>query len=234
MKGLMSLAPIQSELLVRIAQHVENGKADAATDIPRGSKGRSGAVEAVREALEAGIAPPVVLEDGLLAGLRAIGKRFAANEAFIPELLVASRAMKAGVAVLRPLLAGGKTPVRGVFVVGTVRGDLHDIGKNLVGLVLEGAGWQVEDLGLDCTPQQFVDAVRRHPGCAVGLSALLTTTMLNMRSTIAAIRAERPDTCILVGGAPLTAQFAADIGANGYGRDPTEAVTLLDRHIPAA
>ena len=120
--------------------------------------------------------------------------------------------MHAGFAMLKPCFTEQAAPSRGTFVIGTVRGDLHDIGKNLVSIILEGAGWQIVDLGVDCAPKRFVEAVQQHAGCAVGLSALLTTTMVNMQATIAAIRAVSPTTKVLVGGAPVTAKFAEEIG----------------------
>lgn len=230
----MSTDPQPDGLLEQIARCVQTGKLDANTDIPRGSRGRPGVVELVREALERGLPAKAVLDDGLLAGLNVVGRRFAAGEVFIPEVLVAARAMKAGVELLRPHLTAGDTQPRGEFIIGTVRGDLHDIGKNLVAIMLEGAGWRVHDLGVDCPPERFVEALRAHPGAAVGLSALLTTTMLNMKDAVAAIRETSPQTVILVGGAPVTADFAREIGADGYGADPQQAIDILDRLCPRA
>ncbi len=218
----------------RIARCVESGKLDAETDIPRGSRGQPGVVELVREGLQRGLPAKQLLDDGLLAGLSAVGRRFAAGEVFIPEVLIAARAMKAGVELLRPHLSAGEAEPRGEFIIGTVRGDLHDIGKNLVAIMLEGAGWRVHDLGVDCPPQRFVEALREHPGAAVGLSALLTTTMLHMKDTVAAIRDAFPQTVILVGGAPVTEDFAREIGADGYGADPQQAIEILDRLCPRA
>jgi methanogenic corrinoid protein MtbC1 len=148
--------------------------------------------------------------------------------------LIAARAMRAGFDVLKPAFADEQAFSRGVFVIGTVRGDLHDIGKNLVAIILEGSGWQIVDVGTDCPTDKFIEAIDRHPGCAVGLSALLTTTMMNMGETVTAIRRHRSETVVLVGGAPVTADFARDIGADGYGADPTEAIALLDALIPAS
>jgi 5-methyltetrahydrofolate--homocysteine methyltransferase len=217
----------------QIAACVEQGKTDAATNIPAGSRGQPGVVELVATALGAGESPEAVLKHGLLAGMQVVGRKFAANEVFIPEVLISARAMRAGLGALRPAFTGRPMPQRGVFVIGTVRGDMHDIGKNLVGMILEGAGWQVVDLGIDCAADAFTAAVQQRPGCVVGLSALLTTTMLHMRDTIAAIRASSPDTVILVGGAPVSAAFAEEIGASGYAADPVAAIELLDRLVPA-
>ncbi len=221
-------------VLEHIAACVETGKADAQMDIPPGSAGQPGVVEHIRQALDDGVMPQVILQDGLLAGMGRVGRRFAANEVFIPDVLIAARAMQAGFAVLKPCFADQTVPSRGVFVIGTVRGDLHDIGKNLVSIILEGAGWRIVDLGADCPPERFVEAVRQNPGCAVGLSALLTTTMMNMPVTIEAIRAVSPETRVLVGGAPVTAAFADQIGADGYADDPTAALAVLDALLPSA
>jgi 5-methyltetrahydrofolate--homocysteine methyltransferase len=182
----------------------------------------------VRQALEEGQSPAAVLAGGLIAGMDRVGQDFKAGEIFIPEVLVAARAMHAGMAVLRPLLAAGEVPSRGRCVVGTVRGDLHDIGKNLVRMMLEGAGFEVIDLGTDVSPEAFVAAVREHRPRLVGLSALLTTTMLNMPATLEALRAAglRDQVRVLVGGAPVTAAYAAQIGADGYAPDAAAAVDL--------
>ncbi|MFH0979927.1 MAG: cobalamin-dependent protein [Planctomycetota bacterium] len=215
-----------------IGECVRLGKTDAGTDIPRGTKGQPGVVEWVRRALHDGVKPRTILEQGLLPSMQETGRRFAAGEIFLPEVLIAARAMQAGVAELKPALAGGELPTRGVFIIGTVRGDLHDIGKNIVGIMLQGAGWRVEDLGVDCPAERFLETLGRHPGGAVGLSALLTTTMLNMREIVAAIHACRPHTVVLVGGAPVTAAFAGRIGASGYAADPVQAIELLNRLMP--
>lgn len=222
----------QQDLLARIGKCVQTGKANAAQNIPRGSAGQPGVTELCTEALAHGLSARTVLEQGLLAGMQVIGKKFAANEVFIPEVLISARAMHAGLAVLKPHFAEAESTPKGVFVIGTVRGDLHDIGKNLVAIIFEGAGWKVVDLGTDCPPEKFVAAVRQHPGCVVGMSALLTTTMVAMRDTVTAIRKECSDTIVLVGGAPVTAAFAREIGADGYADDPSGAVTLLDELIP--
>jgi 5-methyltetrahydrofolate--homocysteine methyltransferase len=178
----------------------------------------------VEAALAEGEAASAVLEHGLTAGMAVIGRRFRANEIFVPEVLIAARAMKAGLSQLEPILsAAGVAPV-GTFVIGTVRGDIHDIGKNLVGMMLRGAGFSVVDLGVNVMPQAFVDAAKQHGAQLVGLSALLTTTMVQMRPTIDALRAASPDVKVLVGGAPVSPEFAASIGADGYGANATDAV----------
>ena len=219
-------------VLQDISRCVSSGKTDAMTDIPAGSKGQPGVVELVTGALAAGHPAQSILERGLLGGMQVVGRKFVANEVFIPEVLIAARAMKAGMELLRPHFAEAEMPTRGTFVVGTVKGDLHDIGKNILGMVLEGAGWRVVDLGIDCPAGKFVAAVEEHPGCVVGLSALLTTTMMSMREIVAAVRQKRSEAVILIGGAPVTAAFAEQIGASGYAANPPEAVELLDRLAP--
>ncbi|MCP4590089.1 MAG: cobalamin-binding protein [bacterium] len=215
-------------VLARVCACVQAGKSDANTDIPPGSLGQPGVAEWVEMAIERGASPQTILEEALTAGMNAIGKRFAANEVFIPEVLIAARSMHVGLAKLKPLFVEQGMPSRGVLVIGTVLGDLHDIGKNLVGMLFEGAGWKVIDLGVDCPAEKFLAAVAENPGCAVGLSALLTTTMVSMGETVKSIRAQAPQAIILVGGAPVTEAYAREIGASGYAPDPAAAIELLD------
>ncbi len=225
-------ADSNSEFLKRISELVQSGKTNAETDIPPGSKGTPGVVETTQEALAAGISAEQILEQGLLGGMQILGKKFAANEVFIPEVLIAARAMQAGFAELKDSFSEKEVPSRGVFVIGTVKGDLHDIGKNLLAIILEGSGWEIKDLGTDCPPEKFIEAIDRYPGCVIGLSALLTTTMSAMRDTVQAIKNKNPETVVLVGGAPVTADFASQIGADGYAADPSAAVGLLVELVP--
>jgi len=224
----------QQDILANIATCVQTGKADASMNIPFGSQGQPGVAEWVDQAIAKDVSPQTIVADGLMAGLQVIGKKFANNEVFIPEVLIAARAMHAGMNKLKPLFVEQNMPVRGVFVMGTVQGDLHDIGKNLVCMLLEGAGWQIVDLGVDCAPEKFVTAIKEHPDCAIGLSALLTTTMVAMGKAVAAIRESFPDKVVIVGGAPVTDAFAKEIGASGYAADPSAAIDLLDKLLPAA
>jgi len=201
-------------MLETIYENVLNGNADAVVD-------------AVRKALEDGIAPGTILTDGMIAAMSEIGRRFEAGEAFVPEMLIAARAMKAGLAVLRPHLVEADIKPLGKVVLGTVQGDLHDIGKNLVGMMMEGAGFEVIDLGTDVSPQRFVQAVREHQPRFVGMSALLTTTMVNMQNVINELKEAglRDRVVVMVGGAPLTQQFADSIGADLYAPDASSAVS---------
>ena len=192
-------------------------------------KGDSEAVaELVQDALDDGMAPGDVLNTALLAGMEEVGRDFKAGDLFVPEVLFSARAMQAGMEVLRPLLADSDIASTGKYVLGTVKGDLHDIGKNLVRMMLEGAGFDGVDLGVDIEPSAFVDAVREHQPDVVGMSALLTTTMTQMKTTIEALEEAglRDSVKIMVGGAPVTAAFAEQIGADAYAADAASAVDV--------
>ena len=181
----------------------------------------------VQQALDAGLKPGDVLADGLIAGMDRVGRDFKNGDLFVPEVLIAAKAMHAGMAILRPLLVGDVTVTRmGKCVIGTVQGDLHDIGKNLVKMMMEGAGFEVVDLGVDVKPEKFVAAVREHQPKLVGMSALLTTTMVNMKTTIDALQAAglRNSVKIMIGGAPVTDAYARQIGADAYSADAGAAV----------
>jgi 5-methyltetrahydrofolate--homocysteine methyltransferase len=182
--------------------------------------------ELVKQALTQGLSPKEVLSDGLIAGMDRVGRDFKAGDLFVPEVLVAARAMHAGMNILRPLLVGSDVVTAGKCIIGTVKGDLHDIGKNLVKMMLEGAGFEIVDLGVDVKPEAFVAAVREHQPSIVGMSALLTTTMVSMKTTIEALKEAglRDSVKIMVGGAPVTETFARDIGADAYSADAGSAV----------
>ncbi len=186
------------------------------------------------EALAAGLSVDEVLEDGLIAGMRVVGEDFKHNRVFVPEVLLAARAMKAGMAVLRPLLTERKDAgSQGTVVMGTVKGDLHDIGKNLVGMMAEGAGFTIVDLGTDTSADEFLRAITDRDAAIVGMSALLTTTMIYMKTVVEAVRSKGLDVKIAVGGAPVTQQFCNDIGADGYAADAASAVELFKRLVAA-
>lgn len=184
--------------------------------------------ELVQDLLDGGMAPGEVLSDALLVGMDKVGRDFKAGNLFVPEVLFAARAMQAGMDVLRPLLADSEIASSGKYVLGTVQGDLHDIGKNLVRMMLEGGGFEAIDLGVDVSPSAFVDAVREHEPDLVGISALLTTTMAQMKVTIEALEEAglRDSVKIMVGGAPVTAEFAEQIGADAYAPDAASAVDI--------
>jgi 5-methyltetrahydrofolate--homocysteine methyltransferase len=184
--------------------------------------------ELVQKALDQGMHPEEILSGGLIAGMDEVGKDFKAGDLFVPEVLIAARAMHAGMDILRPLLAESDVPSVGKYLIGTVAGDLHDIGKNLVKMMLEGAGFETVDLGTDVTPETFVEAVREHQPTVVGMSALLTTTMTSMKATVEALTEAglRDSVKIMVGGAPVTAPFAEEIGADAYAPDAASAVDV--------
>ena len=190
---------------------------------------RSITEEALREKAE----PLTLLNDHLVPAMNEVGRRYECHQFFVPELLLAARAMKASLELLRPLLAERGTEPVGRAVVGTVKGDLHDVGKNLVASLLEGGGFEVTDLGVNVPPEKFVEVVREKNAQIVGLSALLTTTMPSMKLTVEAFEAAglRDKVKILIGGAPVTQRFADEIGADGYGENAPSAVTLARRSL---
>jgi len=163
-----------------------------------------------------------------MAGMKRVGEKFEAGKAFIPDMLISAKAMNAAMEHLKPFFESGSLKLKGTFVLGTVTGDLHDIGKNIVRMVLTGSGWKVIDLGVDVAPEKFVESVGANPGCYVGLSALLTTTMTQMEATGKAIKEKSPDTKVFVGGAPLSQDFSDKIGTDGYFADPNSFAKYLD------
>ncbi len=191
--------------------------------------------EKVQEAIDAGVGPGVILQDSLIPAMAEVGKLFEEGEYFVPEMLIAARAMKAGLALLRPLLVAADVKPAGKVAAGTVKGDLHDIGKNLVCMMLEGAGFEIVDLGVDVPPEKFIDAIANQGVNIVAMSALLTTTMPNMKSTLEAIKAAgvRDKVKVMVGGAPVTDAYAKEIGADGYAADASRAVTLAKALVAA-
>ncbi len=186
-----------------------------------------------RQALDDGFSANTILDDGLIAGMAVVGIKFRDNIIFVPEVLVAARAMKAGMAHIEPILSESGIEPLGTVIMGTVKGDLHDIGKNLCNMMLRGAGFVVHDLGVDTSPDEFIDAVMEHEAEVLGMSALLTTTMPNMGKTIDAFEENglRDVVRIMVGGAPLTQEFADDFGADGYGKDAIECVDIAKRFL---
>ena len=204
-----------SDTLKRISEELYEGNAKAVVDLTNG-------------ALAEGMTASQVLNDGLVAGMDRVGADFRDGQLFVPEVLVCARAMHAAMDILRPLLAEGESVTAGKVLIGTVSGDLHDIGKNLVAMMLEGGGFEVVDLDIDVSPEQFVQAVKKERPDLIGMSALLTTTMTSMGQTVdALVEAGVRDTVkIMLGGAPVTDQYAQEIGADGYAADAAGAVEL--------
>ncbi len=196
----------------------------------------TGVAAGVQLALESGLPPADILDQGLLAAMAEIGRRFEYSECFVPEMLVAARAMQQGLAVLKPHLVKANVAPAGVVVLGTVRGDLHDLGKNLVGLMLEGIGFEIIDLGVDVPPDEFVAAAQRHQPAFVGLSAMLTTTMPNMLRTVEALKEAglRDRVTVMVGGAPVTQHFCDQIGADLYAPDAAIAANRVKAWLNTA
>jgi len=189
--------------------------------------------EGVQIALDAGVDAAVILQQGLIPAMGEVGRLFEAGEYYVPEMLVAARAMQSGLALLKPFLVQSNAKPAGKVVIGTVKGDLHDIGKNLVAMMLEGAGFQIMDLGSNVSPERFIEALQEDQVDILGLSALLTTTMTMMRSTITAIEQAglRDRVKIIVGGAPVTRAYAEEIGADGYAPDASRAVSLAKQLV---
>ena len=209
---------------------IERGKINAKSPHPPDMKGQEGADELARKALDQGIPPQEVLSKSMVVAMEHVGVRFRNKEIFVPDVLMSAKAMSAAMEHLKPFFKSDALKHRGTIVMGTVRGDLHDIGKKIVAMVIEGAGWQVVDLGSDVSTEKFLSAVDQNPGCAVGLSALLTTTMVNMGTTVQKVKEKHPGTKVIIGGAPVTADFAKRIGADGYSADPQGAVEFLNTH----
>jgi 5-methyltetrahydrofolate--homocysteine methyltransferase len=201
------------EILSEIADKLEAGEDEKVRALTEG---------ALAQSIEA----PTILNEGLIAGMQTIGERFGAHEIFLPDVLLAAKAMNAGLAVLEPHLGQGDVSTRGKVVIGTVQGDLHDIGKNLVGIMLAGAGFEVIDLGKDVSPQQFVDKARESGANVIGMSALLTTTMPVMKQVVSLLKEQGLDSSVrtVIGGAPVTEEYAREIGADAYGFDAANAV----------
>ena len=195
-------------------------------------KGKANDVKAaVQQALDDGLEPGTILTDGLLSGMGVIGERFKKNEVYVPEVLIAARAMKAGMEILQPELASSGVEPKGTAIIGTVKGDLHDIGKNLVCMMLEGAGFKVCDIGIDVDPEKFVEEAKANNADVIGVSALLTTTMTNMKAVIDAVKASDCTAKIMIGGAPVTQAFCDEIGADGYAADAASAADLASSFI---
>jgi len=185
-----------------------------------------GVKELIKKALDEGVEVEKILNEGLVAGMDVVGKKFQANEFYVPEMLIAARAMKAGMEIIKPILIQEDVKSKGTVVLGTAKGDLHDIGKNLVGMMLEGAGFEVIDMGVDVAPEKFIQTAKEKKAHLIGVSALLTTTMVGMKDVIKALKEAGLDgkVKVMIGGAPLTQSYADEIEADGYAPDAASAV----------
>jgi methanogenic corrinoid protein MtbC1 len=216
-----------NDILNEIARCVETGKIDRVSPYPPDMKGQDGADELTKKAIESGIRPDEILENALIQAMAVVGDRFSRKEIYVPQMLMAAKAMNSAMKHLKPFFQSGETKRKGKFIIGTVSGDLHDIGKNLVSMMIEGGGWEVIDLGVDVGTDKFLKAIDENPGAIVGLSALLTTTMENMKKTVISLKEKHSGLKILVGGAPVTKEYCDKIGADFYSPDPQGAVNYL-------
>lgn len=216
------------ELLSKIAHCVEFGKVDKNAPFPPDMKGQDGADELTRQALDEGIKADVILKEALVTGMDRVGKKFAEKKVFIPQMLMSAKAMNAAVEHLKPFFKSGEVQRKGKFILATVQGDLHDIGKNLVKMSIEGAGWEVIDLGVDVKAEKLMETLNENPDAVIGLSALLTTTMANMKTAVAEIKAKSANTKVVIGGAPVNNDFCIEIGADFYAPDPQGVVKFLN------
>ena len=220
-----------NDILEQIALCVENGKINQKSPYPPSMKGQLGADELTLQALEEGVAPADVLSKGLIVGMGRIGVKFRENKVFVPQVLMSAKAMSGAMAHLKKYFMDGSVKRKGKLIIGTVEGDLHDIGKNLVSMIAEGKGYEVIDLGVDVPAEKFIDAIKVNPGAFVGMSALLTTTMANMEKINKQIKSEFPEVITCVGGAPLNNEFAQKIGADYYTDEPQALVEILDKLV---
>jgi len=217
-----------NEIIEKLTTCIEFGKINQKSPFPPSMRGEVGADELTKQALEEGIKPTEILEQGLIPGMNAVGLKFSQGKVFVPEMLMAAKAMSTALVHLKPYFQSGEVKRKGTFIIGTVFGDLHDIGKNLVAMTVEGAGWEVIDLDVDVKDETFLNTLEKYPNSTVGISALLTTTMANMESVVKMLKEKHPATKILVGGAPLNFEFSKKIGADFYSRDPQGAVAYLN------
>jgi 5-methyltetrahydrofolate--homocysteine methyltransferase len=220
-----------SDIIEQISHCIEFGKINAASPYPPDMRGQEGADELTRKALEQGEDPGKILNEGMVAGMEKVGKKFSENKVFVPQMLMSAKAMSTAMQHIKPYFLSGSVKRKGTIIIGTVAGDLHDIGKNLVGMMFEGAGWEVIDLGVDVNAEKFVAALKEKPGSSVGLSALLTTTMVHMENIVQEIRKMANGTRILIGGAPVNMEFCKKIGADFYSPDPQGAVSYLNQQV---
>jgi methanogenic corrinoid protein MtbC1 len=220
-----------TDILKKLSYCVEVGKMDKLSQYPPSMRGEDGADELAKKALEEGVRPDEILGEALIPAMAIVGNRFSKKEIYVPQMLMAAKAMNSAMKHLKPFFLSGETKRKGKFIIGTVSGDLHDIGKNLVAMMIEGGGWEVIDLGVDVSTDKFMKSIGENPDAVIGLSALLTTTMENMKKTVGTIREKHIGAKILVGGAPVTMDYCRLIGADFYSPDPQGAVNYLNQLV---
>ncbi len=218
-----------NELLGKLAACIEFGKVNLASPYPPHMKDQEGADEITRRALDGGVDPQDILYFGLMPGMERVGIKFRENRVFVPQVLMSARAMSTAMLHLKPYFLSGAARQKGTYIIGTVLGDLHDIGKNLVAMMVEGNGYKVVDLGTDVNSEKFIAAIKENTGAVVGLSALLTTTMVNMQHITSEIKKAVPETLVTIGGAPVNHDFCKKIGADFYAPDPQGVVEFLNK-----
>ena len=216
------------ELYKSLAHAIEFGKINKASPYPPNLKGQDGADEFTKQLLDAGASAGDILSKALILGMEKVGIKFRNNEIFVPQVLMSAKAMDTAMQHLKPLFTSGDGQRKGTFIIGTVEGDLHDIGKNLVAMMVEGNGYEVIDLGTDVKAEVFIQEAEKHPDSVIGLSALLTTTMGNMEKIVKAIKEKDPDRKVCIGGAPISQEFCDQIGADHYSQDPQGVVEFLN------
>jgi len=217
-----------SEILDKLAYCIEFGKINKESPYPPDMKGQDGADEFAKQALDSGVPANDILKDGLVIGMQKVGVKFRENKIFVPQVLMSAKAMGTAMEHLKPFFQSGEVERKGKFIVGTVAGDLHDIGKNLVSMMVEGSGWEVIDLGVDVTADKFIEAIGDNQDAVVGLSAMLTTTMTNMEGIVQEIKARHAGQKVIIGGAPLNDDFRESIGADYYSPDPQGAIEYMN------
>lgn len=220
-----------NQTLQTLSRCVEFGKIDIKSPYPPEMKGLEGADELAKKALDEGVRPDEILEQALIPAMALVGNKFSRKEIYVPQMLMSAKAMSSAMKHLKPFFQSGEAKRKGKFIIGTVAGDLHDIGKNLVAMMIEGGGWEVIDLGVDVNTDKFMKAVNESPDAVIGLSALLTTTMENMKRTVGNLKEKYAGSKILVGGAPVTMEYCKNIGADFYSPDPQGAVNYLNQIV---
>jgi len=217
-------------LLERLTQCIERGKVDVNATFPSDMVGEPGADELTQEAIAQGFTAEEILNNALFKGMQTVGVRFRDNNIFVPEVLMAAKAMSTAMTHLVSFYKQGIIKQKGTFIIGTAAGDMHDIGKSLVVMIVKGGGWDIVDLGTNVSTQKFLKAIEENPGCSVGISALLTTTMMNMEKTVKEIRDKYSSIPVLIGGAPVNQYFCDNIGANFYSSEPHGALDYLNQN----
>ena len=218
-------------IIDEIKENVIKGHIDSNSKYPPELLGKPGVKELVQKAIEEVVPVSQILNKSLIAGMELVGKKFSDGEYFLPDMLLSAQAMKSGMQIIEPLLKGNETKKNGLVILGTVKGDMHDIGKNLVRIMLEGGGFEVIDLGINTPPEKFIETAKKYPDAIIGMSALLTTTMENMRVSIEALRDNGLNNKVIIGGAAASQKFADEIHADGFTKDAAQSVQLVKRLI---